>query len=309
MIPRNFFNELKRRHVYNVAVAYTVVAWLLIQIATQVFPFFDIPGWAVRLVVLLLVVGFPVAVGLAWAFEITPGGIKRANEVEPNGFIALRHCRKLTTVIGIIALLASILLVLQFVPTKAGARPAATTPAASIAAAPVIREKSIAVLPFKNLSDDKQSASFADGVQDEILTDLAKIADLKVISRTSVMQYRETANRNLPEIAQALKVTHVLEGSVQRADNRVRVTAQLIDARTDTHLWAERYDGDLADVFAIQTEIAQKIADQLQAMLSPQEQSAIQAKPTRDLYAHDVHLGATEIAQSSIGALPGKNRE
>jgi TolB-like protein/class 3 adenylate cyclase/Flp pilus assembly protein TadD len=158
-----------------------------------------------------------------------------------------------------------------------------------------VPEKSIAVLPFENLSEEKANAYFTDGVQDEILTTLAKVADLKVISRTSVMQFRDTAKRNLPEIAQALKVSHVLEGSVQRSANRVRVSAQLIDARTDTHLWAERYDRDLADVFAIQSEIAQKIVDQLQAVLTQNEQAALQAKPTNNLAAYDDYLRATEI--------------
>jgi TolB-like protein/Flp pilus assembly protein TadD len=157
-----------------------------------------------------------------------------------------------------------------------------------------IPEKSIAVLPFENRSEDKANAYFADGVQDEIRTDLAKIADLKVISRTSVMQYKNTATRNLPEIAQALKVAHVLEGSVQRSANRVRVSAQLIDARNDTHVWAEKYDRDLADVFGIQSEIAQKIADQLQAKLSPTEKSAMNERPTSDLVAYDLYLRAKE---------------
>ena len=162
-----------------------------------------------------------------------------------------------------------------------------------------VSSKSIAVLPFENLSSDKDNAYFTDGVQDEILTDLAKIADLKVISRTSVMQYKDAAKRNLPDIAQALKVAHVLEGSVQRAEHRVRVTAQLIDARTDAHLWAQRYDGDLSDVFAIQSEIAQKIADQLQAVLSPKERTAIADKPTSDLAAYDLYLRAVQLEHDS----------
>ena len=145
-----------------------------------------------------------------------------------------------------------------------------------------IPEKSIAVLPFENRSDDKQNAYFAEGIQDEILTNLAKIADLRVISRTSVMQYKSGAERNLREIGQQLGAAHVLEGSVQRSSNRVRVAAQLIDARTDTHQWAERYDRDLADVFAIQSEIAKAIADQLEAKLSPQEKARVEEKPTRE---------------------------
>jgi TolB-like protein/class 3 adenylate cyclase/Tfp pilus assembly protein PilF len=156
-------------------------------------------------------------------------------------------------------------------------------------AAASIPEKSIAVLPFENFSDEKENAYFSEGVQDEILTCLAKVADLKVISRTSVMQYKNAATHNLREIAEQLGVAHVLEGSVQRAGNRVRVTAQLIDARTDTHLWAERYDRDLADVFAIQSEIAKKIADQLQAKISPSEKAAIEKAPTTDVLAFDLY--------------------
>ena len=166
--------------------------------------------------------------------------------------------------------------------------PQTGAPARTVALAS-IPEKSIAVLPFENFSGDKENAYFAEGVQDEILTDLAKVADLKVISRTSVMPYKNTATRNLREIAQQLGVAHVLEGSVQRAANQVRVTAQLIDARTDTHLWAERYDGDLADVFAIQSKIAKKIADQLQAKISPSEKAAIEKPPTTDVLAFDLY--------------------
>src|SRR5437870_1995054 len=156
-------------------------------------------------------------------------------------------------------------------------------------------EKSIAVLPFENLSDDKENAFFTDGVQDEILMDLAKVADLKVISRTSVMQYRDALKRNLREIAQQLGVAHVLEGSVQRAGNRIRVTAQLIDARTDAHLWAEHYDRPLDDVFAIQSEIAKTIADQLQAKISLSEKAAIEKAPTTNLVAYDRYLRAQEL--------------
>ena len=306
----NFFSELKRRNIYKVAVAYAVVAWLLMQIATQIFPFFEIPNWAVRLVVLLLVLGFPVALILAWAFDLTPDGIKRAEDVVPDESITRRTGRKLTGVIIVLALVAAALGIFQIVrPKPARMGPSATPLTSGVAAPQTIPEKSIAVLPFENLSDDKQNSFFTDGVQDEILTDLARIADLKVISRTSVMQYKETAKRNLPEIAQALKVAHVLEGSVQRAANRVRVNAQLIDARTDAHLWAQRFDGDLADVFAIQAEIAQKIADQLQAVLSPNEKAAIAAKPTQDLAAYELYLRAKEIDQRSLFYLPQQNQE
>src|SRR6266436_1311006 len=285
--PRNFFAELKRRNVYKVAIAYAVVAWLLMQVASQIFPFFEIPNWGVRLVVLLLMIGFPVAVILAWAFELTPEGIKRTEDVDLSRSVRRKTGRKLDFfIIAVLLLVIGILLFQRLHPN--------VSPAVSSSLG-----KSIAVLPFENFSEDKAFAFFADGVQDEILTDLAKIADLKVISRTSVMQYKNVSTRNLPEIAQALKVAHVLEGSVQRSANRVRVSAQLIDARNDTHVWAEKYDRDLADVFAIQSEIAEKIADQLQAKLSPKQKAAIEERPTKDLAAYDLYLRAKELIYES----------
>jgi len=167
-----------------------------------------------------------------------------------------------------------------------------------------VPEKSIAVLPFENLSDDKNNAYFADGVQDEILTNLAKVADLKVISRTSVMQYKAGAQRNLREIAKALGVSHVVEGSVQRSGGRVHVSAQLIDSRTDMHLWAESYDRDLADVFAIENELAEQIVSQLKSKLSPQEKAAIEQKPTDDLVAHDLYIRAKTLIASAVFSTP-----
>src|SRR5437867_5823466 len=284
---RNFFAELKRRNVYKVAIAYAVVAWLLMQVASQIFPFFEIPNWAVRLVVLLIVIGFPIALVIACAFELTPEGIKRTEDLDLSPTFTRKTGRKLDFfIIGVLLLVIGVIFLAKRSPS--GAVTSTATP-----------EKSIAVLPFENFSEDKAFAFFADGVQDEILTDLAKIADLKVISRTSVMQYKNTAARNLPEIAQALKVAHVLEGSVQRSANRVRVSAQLIDARNDTHVWAEKYDRELADIFAIQSEIAQKIADQLQAKLSPKEKAAIEKRPTKDLAAYDLYLRAKELIYES----------
>ena len=193
------------------------------------------------------------------------------------------HVRWAAVAIGLLVVAALAAAVLSFL--RKG-------PARSLATAV---EKSIAVLPFENLSSDKENAYFTDGVQDEILTDLAKIADLKVISRTSVMQYKSGAPRNLREIGQQLGVAHVVEGSVQRAANKVRVNAQLIDARNDAHLWAQTYDRDLADVFAIQSEIAKAIADQLQAKLSPNEKKAIEQPPTTDLAAFDLYSRAKSL--------------
>ena len=185
------------------------------------------------------------------------------------------------------------------------------TASRGIAAAPagLISSKSIAVLPYQNLSNEEENAFFADGVQDEILTTLVKVADLKVISRTSVMQYRDVEKRNMPEIARALHTAHVLEGTVQRTGHLVRVNARLIDARTDAHLWAERYDRDLADVFAIPSEIAQKIAQELQAVLSPNEKAAIEAKPTGDMVAYDLYLRAKAISRQNSSPRPEQVQE
>jgi TolB-like protein/Flp pilus assembly protein TadD len=287
MNPSNFFAELKRRRVYSVAVAYVVVAWLLIQVATQVFPFFNIPNWTVRLVVLLLIIGFPAALIFSWAFEITPEGIKRESEVEHGKSSARRTGRKIVGLTAVAAAIAAGMLLFQLVRTS--------SPISKSEPLGTIPDKSIAVLPFLNLSEEKANAYFADGVQDQILTDLSQIADLKVISRTSVMQYKSEAARNLREIGQQLGVAHLLEGSVQRSANKIRVNAQLIDARTDAHVWAETYDRDLADVFAIQSEIAKTIAEQLQAKLSPNEKKAIEQPPTTDLAAFDLYSRAKSL--------------
>lgn len=293
---RNFFSELQRRNVYRLAVTYAVVSWLLIQIATQVFPFFEIPNWAVRVVVLLLLLGLPVALILAWAFELTPEGIKRTEDVAPHESIRHHTGRKLLAFAAIVAAIALGMFLVQFARRISTSARQDSPPAIASEMAPVhaVPEKSIAVLPFSNLSALEESGFFTDGVQDEILANLAKVADLKVISRSSVMVYKSGVPRNMREIGRQLGVAHLLEGSVQRSKNRVKVMAQLIDARTDIHLWAEQYDREIADVFAIQSEIAQAIAAQLQAKLSPTEKAAIQ-RSTRDIEAFDLYLRAKEL--------------
>src|SRR5438876_2172892 len=296
----NFFAELKRRNVYKVAVAYAVVAWLLIQAASIILPSFEAPAWLMKILIAALAIGFPIAVVLAWAFEITPQGIVRAEDVSPTESITKHTGHKLIGVTVVLAVIAASLLAYQFLRSKSAATttPSITSAPTSTTASTPISEKSIAVLPFENLSDDKQNAFFTDGVQDEILTDLAKIADLKVISRTSVMQYKSGTPRNLREIAQQLGVAHLLEGSVQRAGGKVRVNAQVIDARTDVHQWAQSFDRDIADVFAIQSEIAKAIADQLQAKLSPSEKTAIERPPTSDVTAFDLYSRAKTLLLS-----------
>src|SRR6266481_3302796 len=279
MNPRNFFGELKRRNVYKVAIAYAVVAWLLMQVASQIFPFFEIPNWAVRLVVLLLVIGFPVAVILAWAFELTPEGIKRAEDVDLSKSIRRKTGRKLDFfIIAVLLLVIGFLLFQRLHPN--------VSPTVSSAL-----EKSIAVLPFDNLSEEKANAYFSDGIQDEILTKLAGIGDLKVISRKSTAKYKSKPE-DLKTVARELGVATVLEGSVQKAADKVRVNVQLLDARIDTHLWAKSYDRDLKDIFAVESEVAQEIADTLRAKLSPSQSKALAAAPTRDTEAYDLFLKA-----------------
>ncbi|MGI8956817.1 MAG: tetratricopeptide repeat protein [Chthoniobacterales bacterium] len=291
---QQFLTELKRRKVYSVAVAYAVVSWLLIQIVTQTFPFFEIPNWAIRWVLLILIVGFPLALVLSWAFELTPEGIKPTGSKADGKPVTRRTGRKFVAVIAILASLAVGMSLFR------AARPKPTPPVVdSPLAVATIPAKSIAVLPFQSLSANPENAFFADGVQDEILTDLARVADLKVISRTSVMQYKGEGARNVRAIGQALGVAHLLEGTVQRSGSKVRVNAQLIDARTDAHLWAHSYDRDVSDLLAIQSEIAETIADQLRAKLSPEVKAENDRQPTTDLDAFGLYTQARKIVWSA----------
>jgi len=278
----NFFAELKRRNVYKVAVAYAVVAWLLIQVATQVFPFFELPNWAVQMVVLAMVIGFPIAVVCSWAFEMTPEGIKLERDIDRR--VTRQTGRKLTALITVVAALAAGVTTFRFLHSERGT---AQERQASLTAE--IGSKSIAVLPFENLSEEKANAYFAEGIQDEILTRLSKIADLKVISRTSTQRYK-SAPENLPEIARQLGVSHILEGSVQKQGDAVHVTVQLIKAATDSHVWADSFDRKLTDIFSVETDIANAVADQLQVHLTGREKQVIAAKPTDNPEAYDAYL-------------------
>ncbi|MEO5721336.1 MAG: tetratricopeptide repeat protein, partial [Chthoniobacterales bacterium] len=276
-----FFDELKRRNVYKVGVAYTVVAWLLIQVATQVFPFLQIPDWAIRLVIVLCALGFPIALVIAWAFELTPEGVKRTETAEAlHAGSKGSHAWIYVVVLGSAAAI-TLFFVGRYSTTKTKADDHAP-------------EKSIAVLPFESLSEDKTNAYFASGIQDEILTRLAKISDLKVISRTSTQQYQSKPG-NLTEIARQLGVAHILEGSVQKAGDAVRVNVQLIRADGDTHLWAETYDRKLTDIFAVETEVAERIASSLRAQLSGGERAQIATVPTVNPQAYDAYLRGIEL--------------
>jgi TolB-like protein/Tfp pilus assembly protein PilF/phage shock protein PspC (stress-responsive transcriptional regulator) len=284
----NFFAELKRRNVYKVAVAYIVAGWALAQGIAQVFPVFNVPNWIVRLIVVLTIIGFPFALIFAWAFEITPEGLKRTEEADAMPASARPTSR---TWIYIVVIGVVISAGLFFLGYTAGNR--STSPQ---------KDKSIAVLPFQSLSEDKNDAYFADGVQDQILTNLAKVSDLKVISHTSVRQYETGAERNLREIGRQLGVAYIVEGSVQRARDRLRINATLIDARTDAHIWAETYDRTAADLFAIQSDLAQSIVTQLKAKLSPKQKAEIEERPTQDLVAFELYLQAKAIIDSYINA-------
>ena len=265
MKTTNFFAELKRRKVYRVAVTYAVIGWLVIQIATQVFPPLELPNWTVKLVIAAVALGLPIALILAWAFDITPEGIKRTDDEDSS-------------------------------------RPRLSPKAAEIP------EKSIAVLPFDNFSDDVQNAYFADGIQDDILSSLAKVADLKVTSRTSVRQYK-TGTRNLREIGEALGVAYILEGSVRRESNRVRINAQLIDARTDQHVWNDTYDREITDLFELQSELARRITFALRANLSPREKASLQIHSTADMAAYELFLRARDLFRWSGSGDPRENGE
>ena len=291
----NFFAELRRRHVYRIAVAYVVVAWVLIQVVTQVFPFFEVPNWAVRLVIVLLVLGFPVALSLSWAFELTPEGIKRTEDVGPNDSSLRRRGRMLTGLIIVVAFIGlGFLLFQQFRKTPAAPAPTIASHLRTVASAPV-DPKSIAVLPFENLSSDKSNSYLAEGIMDEIVTDLVNVADLKVISRTSAMQYASRDRRNLGDIADELGVAHLLVGSVQRVGSQLRVTARLIDARTNTHVWAKKYDRSVNDIFSLESELAEAIVTQLRSKFSPAEKAAVAYQPTSDLDAFELYTQARDL--------------
>ena len=272
----NFFSELKRRNVYKVAVAYAVVGWLLVQVATQVFPFFEIPNWAVRLVVLLLIIGFPIALIIAWAFEVTPEGIKRTEAADA------AHERSRGAVWIYIVAIAAALSIGLFILGR-------YTAPNQWSARAELPGKSLAVLPFVNLSGNPDNAYFAAGIQDEIITRLAKIGELKVVSCLTTQRFKSSPD-DLPAIAKQLGVANVLQGSVQRTADAVRVNVQLVKAETDTHLWAETFDRKLTDVFQIESDIAKIIAEKLQAKLTGSEERAVSAKPTTDLEAHQLYL-------------------
>jgi TolB-like protein/Flp pilus assembly protein TadD len=272
-----FFSELRRRKVYRAAAEYAIAGWIIIQVVAIVFPVLGLPAWSLRAVVITVLAGFPLSLALAWAFEFGPGGVRKTADTpaDPTGPPALGRTRRnvvaLVAVGAVISVLCGYFLLSHAVASRL--------------------DKSIAVLPFDNFSEDKENEHFAEGVHDDVLTSLSKIEDLKVISRTSVMPYRAKAH-NIRAIAQELGVSAVLEGSVRRSGNRVRLVVQLIDALNDRHIWAQEYDRDLTDVFAIQSALAQEIANQLKAKLSPNEVNRIKERPTTNDEAYQLYLQA-----------------
>src|SRR5256714_2665291 len=289
---RTFVEELKSRRVYRVAIAYLVGGSAAVQVAGSVVPIFHAPEWVQQVFVVFVATCFPVALGLAWSFDLRGGAIKKTRSRAHGTAVANKKRLGLLLAVSSFIALASLASYWLWHPWTIDSRK--NQPSEKL-----VSGKSIAVLPFENLSDEKDAGYFTEGVQDEILMNLARVADLKVISRTSVMQFKTGTPRNLRAIAAELGVAHILEGTVQRSNGRVRITAQLIDARTDTHVWAERYDRDLADLFGLQTEVAEKIVSQLKARLSPDEKAAIQQPATHDFTAYELYLRGRNLIEAN----------
>jgi len=301
----SFFNELKRRNVFRVGIAYLVVAWLVMQIADVVINNVGAPAWVFQIIMLVLGISFPVVLIFAWAFEMTPEGIKKEKDVDRTQSITSKTGRKLDfTIIGVLVLVAGYFVWESrfseptVIPANAGTSSTAdvkNVPAGTpnTQTEPTTNDNSIAVLPFANRSRDEDDAFFSDGIHDDLLTQLAKIGDLKVISRTSVMKYRDT-EKTIPEIAQELGVSTILEGGIQRAGKRIRINAQLIDVVTDEHLWAETFDREMTmeNIFDIQSEITRQIVTAVKGELSDSEQQALGAAPTTNLKAYEAYLHA-----------------
>ena len=317
-----FWQELKRRKVMRVAAAYTVVSWIIIQVSATVLPALLIPEWTIRLVVILVILGFPVAIVLAWAFDLTPEGIKTTKSLRlENGDSVVSKKEALKSSLYKILFAAAIPTLLFgtlaiFFYLRSDSSPTHVTTEQIGGGALELEEsvKSIAVLPLTNMSPDQENAFFADGVQEDILTNLSRIQELRVISRTSTHRYRST-DLNLKQIGEELGVHYLVEGSVRRMENQVLVTVQLIDAKTDEHLWAENYNRALDNIFAIQAEIAKTIAEKLQTVLSPQELHLIERRPTENQEAYDAFLIArrfenaysqkgVELCEQAVGLDP-----
>jgi TolB-like protein/Flp pilus assembly protein TadD len=302
----SLYHELKRRNVFRVAIAYLALAWLLIEVAGTVFPGFGIPDWAFRFVVIVLALGFIPTLIFSWAYEITPEGVKREKDVVRDGSITHLTARRLEGItIGLIVVALVFILADRFwlspglteqsaVPAVAVTEQVSTEPETSVEP-----DRSIAVLPFVNMSDDASNEYFSDGISEELLNLLAKIPELRVISRSSAFSFKGK-NSKIADVARDLNVAHVLEGSVRKAGNAVRITAQLIDARSDKHLWSQTYDRELDDIFAIQDEIATAVVDALKLTLLGEVPQAENIDPEAyALYLQAMYLGAQGTNESS----------
>src|SRR6266481_3050268 len=282
MNPQSFFAELRRRHVYRVAIAYGVVAWLLVQVATQVFPFFEIPNWVVRLVVLLTVLGFPVALVVAWAFEMTPEGLKRAANIPPNEYIPRWSTRRFAALILSIAILAAGVPLFQLSRSKPTWLPwtnAVSTPS----------QKSIAVLPLLNESGDPGDEYFSDGLSEELIAALAQVRGLKVIGRSSSFRFKDKKDDS-KTIGKKLSVTTLLEGTVRKQGDQVRIVAELINAADGSELWSRTFDRELKDIFAVQSEIAMAVATSLELTVLGANEKSAQNAATKSVEAHNAYL-------------------
>ena len=294
MNERNFFAELKRRNVYKVAAAYAVVAWLLMQVASQIFPFFEIPNWVVRLVVLLLIIGFPIALIIAWAFELTPEGLKRTEAADAMPTQPPMH----RTWIYVVVVAGAISVGLFFIGRSITLRTSLGENGRPPASAGALPSKSIAVLPFDNLSEDKATAYFVAGMRDEILTKLAQLQDLNVVSRTSTDKF-QSHPEDVRSVSRELNVAHVLEGSVQKSGDDVLINLRLIDARNDNHLWAQSYRRSFSHIFDVEAEVASEVVDALNIRLAPAEAERLRKAATENSRAHDLFLRARALNSRS----------
>src|ERR1043166_4841767 len=278
----NLFAELKRRNVYKVAITYAVVAWLLIQAASILLPTFETPPWVMKALVVLLALGFGFVVLISWAFESTPEGLKRTEDLSPEEARALPTWsrRKFAAFIATVAIIAAGLLAYQFL------RPKTTAPRPSEAA--TTSSKSIAVLPFVNMSADKNDEYLSDGVSEELITALSKITGLQVKARTSSFAFKGK-NEDIQKIGELLHVSNLLEGSVAKAGNKLRITAQLIQASDGNHLWSDTYDRDMQDIFAVRSEVAQQVAETLKVRLLGEEKRKIDKQPTENIEAYNLY--------------------
>lgn len=274
---KKFFAELRRRNVYRVAAAYGVVSWLLVQIATQVFPIFDIPSWSVRLIILVLLLGFPVALIIAWIYELTPEGLQRTNDVPPAKSPAPGKGRKIDfVIIGVLLAIIAVMTWRHFHP-------------GTTAANPDLPRKSIAILPFVDLSETRDQEYLSDGITEQIIDSLAHLHGLFVVARTTAFSFKNK-NGDVRDIGRQLQVTHVLEGSVRHGKDRARVAAQLIDVSNGFHLWSETYESTEKDLLVLQSDVARKVAAALQVELRLAENRQLDKPPTQNPEAYDAYL-------------------